>query len=284
MQFDQATISLSPMNTGHCLDMGFRMFRAHFAPILQGWCLFAIPSCVGLYLAIDRLEWGLPAAAALYALTTSLFGAYLIAGIAPAAFGVPFTFSSTWSLLARDRFRPLFVGLGSQLLVALASLLCLIPGLLVAVRLGFLLEQRALKPMERRTHERGVRELVKNGFGDLAGRAFFILAFLALIWLVLFVTVDQAGFVLFKFPLGFSRIAVDSTYMDSVDYTITYIASYFWNDPIVVTTMYACALAVFPLGRLAWFFCYIDLRVRQDCWDMELQILQEAERLEGRTA
>ena len=43
----------------------------------------------------------------------------------------------------------------------------------------------------------------------------------------------------------------------------------------------AVAFLVYPIGRLAWFFCYIDVRVRRDCWDMELSIIQEAERLEN---
>jgi hypothetical protein len=56
---------------------------------------------------------------------------------------------------------------------------------------------------------------------------------------------------------------------------------FLWSDPIVVTAALAVAFLVYPIGRLAWFFCYMDVRVRRDCWDMELLIIQEAERLDA---
>jgi hypothetical protein len=38
-------------------------------------------------------------------------------------------------------------------------------------------------------------------------------------------------------------------------------------------------LFVYPIARFAWFFCYIDLRVRGDFWDLELRFEKEVERL-----
>jgi hypothetical protein len=32
--------------------------------------------------------------------------------------------------------------------------------------------------------------------------------------------------------------------------------------------------------RLAWFFCYLDQRIRNECWDLQLQYRAEAARLE----
>ena len=29
---------------------------------------------------------------------------------------------------------------------------------------------------------------------------------------------------------------------------------------------------------LAWFFAYVDLRIRRDCWDLELALAEEAQR------
>ena len=73
---------------------------------------------------------------------------------------------------------------------------------------------------------------------------------------------------------------MDSSYLEDFDNSFKYTMRFFWGDPVVVTAVLAVALLVYPIGRLAWFFCYIDVRVRRDCWDMELQMLQEAERLE----
>ena len=35
-----------------------------------------------------------------------------------------------------------------------------------------------------------------------------------------------------------------------------------------------------PVIRLAWFFCYLDQRIRNECWDLQLQFRAEAARLE----
>jgi hypothetical protein len=53
-----------------------------------------------------------------------------------------------------------------------------------------------------------------------------------------------------------------------------------WSDPRVLTTATAVALLVYPIGRLAWFFCYIDVQVRKDLWDVQIEITRHANRLE----
>jgi hypothetical protein len=44
----------------------------------------------------------------------------------------------------------------------------------------------------------------------------------------------------------------------------------------------AVALFVFMYLRIAWFLTYIDLRIREDCWDVELKLTQETEQLRPR--
>ena len=51
------------------------------------------------------------------------------------------------------------------------------------------------------------------------------------------------------------------------------------TDPRVLAMLTAFILLVYPIGRLAWFFTYIDLRVRLDCWDMELRMTEVSENL-----
>ena len=52
-------------------------------------------------------------------------------------------------------------------------------------------------------------------------------------------------------------------------------------SPVFAATTLAASLFSYQLGRLAWFFVYIDVRVRRDCWDMELLLARESKRLEG---
>ncbi len=53
------------------------------------------------------------------------------------------------------------------------------------------------------------------------------------------------------------------------------------HSPLFAATCVAAALFAYQLGRIAWFFAYLDARVRRDCWDMELMLAREATRLEG---
>ena len=39
-------------------------------------------------------------------------------------------------------------------------------------------------------------------------------------------------------------------------------------DPLLVGTLSATWWLVYPLARLAWFFCYLDARVRKEGWDV----------------
>jgi hypothetical protein len=51
-------------------------------------------------------------------------------------------------------------------------------------------------------------------------------------------------------------------------------------DPLVVSALSATAWLVYPLARLAWFFCYLDARIRKEGWDVELAFRIEAGRLQ----
>jgi hypothetical protein len=53
------------------------------------------------------------------------------------------------------------------------------------------------------------------------------------------------------------------------------------RSPLFAATTLAAALFAYQLGRIAWFFIYLDTRVRRDLWDLELLLAQEAKRLEG---
>jgi hypothetical protein len=50
-------------------------------------------------------------------------------------------------------------------------------------------------------------------------------------------------------------------------------------DPLLVGALSATWWLVYPLARLAWFFCYLDLRVRKEGWDVEIELRVEARRL-----
>jgi hypothetical protein len=52
------------------------------------------------------------------------------------------------------------------------------------------------------------------------------------------------------------------------------------DDPAFLTTIQLALWLPYPVIRLAWFFCYLDQRIRNECWDLQLQYRAEAARLE----
>lgn len=60
----------------------------------------------------------------------------------------------------------------------------------------------------------------------------------------------------------------------------TALASIIYN-PAFGAVVVAAALFVYQILRIAWFFVFLDARVRYDCWDMELRLAREAQRLES---
>lgn len=72
-----------------------------------------------------------------------------------------------------------------------------------------------------------------------------------------------------------------SDYLDSDSFDFSLAYSAVTSSPLFAATTLIAALFAYQLGRIAWFFTYIDARVRSDCWDMELLLAREAKRLEG---
>ncbi len=52
-------------------------------------------------------------------------------------------------------------------------------------------------------------------------------------------------------------------------------------DPLVVATLCGTLWLVYPIARLAWFFCYLDARIRKEGWDVELAFRIEGRRLQS---
>lgn len=279
MRFEQVAVPLVPRTTSNCLDLAVVFLRAHFAPIARLWALVALPSCVSVYVLVDRFEFKMPLALAVFFFVTSPLGSLLISGAAPCAFGEPFTFQRTLQRLGPRGVGLILWGLAVRCLAALGILLFIFPGWYLLVRTGFRVEKVALSRIADHLHDRRTSELIKGEMGDLFARSAGILLFSFLLWLALLLTIDFASSTLLGLPILFGRLQADWSYMDELGNVMIYAFGFLWSDPIVITASLATALMVYPLGRLAWFFCYLDVRVRRDCWDMELQITQEAERL-----
>jgi len=285
MRFDLVAVPLVPRSVSNCLDLAVCFLRQYLRPIAAIWFTIAVPGCAVVYWLIRRYEtaydFGLPLAVLAFFGLTSPFGVLLMTGAGPSAFGEPFTYRGTWARLGWRGVGLLVRGILLRIATALGVMLFIFPGLYLAVRTGFFVEQSVLSKMAKHLHDRRTEELLQGEIGSLFVRSAGIGLFCGFLWMVLLLTADFALSHLLGLPILLGRLNTDTSYFENHADEFGHAMDFLWSDPVVVTAALAVALMVYPIGRLAWFFCYIDVRVRRDCWDMELSIIEEAERLEA---
>lgn len=281
MRFDLATVPLVPRTTLNCLDVAFAFLRQNFAALAGLWALVAVPACVTTYFYVDRLDGNWLIAVVVFLFATVVLGTFVTTGAALCTFGEQFTIGSTLHRLRWLGWRLVAEGALWRLLTVIGLPFGLVPGAYVAVRTGFSVEKRVLSNLGRHLHDRRTSELLKGEIGDLVVRAVSIILFTVLLWVMLVMTIDFASTYLLGYPILWGRLNLDLEYLGGFFAGVGYALGFFWSDPAIVTLGLASAFLAYVPARIAWFFCYIDVRVRRDCWDMELKMLREAERLEA---
>ncbi|MEX0703269.1 MAG: hypothetical protein WD069_14340 [Planctomycetales bacterium] len=289
-RIERATISLAPRTLSHCLDLAAMFYGRRLRDILRLWACFAVPCCLAAWWLAARWQLDVRTVLGLVYFASLPMGVLLVAGAAASSFGgdqrggfVRFD-RRVLRLLGPGMFRRLVIAVGPALvlfpahwsLVLLGLAACLFPSAWLLVRTGFAAEESLLAELDHRHHGRRVRELVRGETADLCVRGVMLLAFCLLVGVVLFLTVDGASGQFFQFPIFVERVTDGEILGDEA-------AAYLFTSPRTLVPLAAVILLVYPLGRLAWFFCYIDIRVRRDCWDVELLMTREALRLEGQS-
>lgn len=284
MKFEQTRIELVPRTVANCLDLALMLCGRNLGTLVGLWALFAVPLGAVTYFAARATEWGFLVALACGWFGTAPLGVMLIGGIARMAFGEEFSLRKMLADLRTDGPMALRVLL-LRIPMALGTCLCIVPGTLLGLRWSFLAENRVLSKLHEQRHDHRMKELINLEFADLYFRGAAVVAAGCVFWLIAELTVDLVWTILFDRSLFFGRFGEigESINHQSPDVGEQYFER-FWKlaftDPAVLTLHLATGLAAYALCRLAWFLCYIDLRVRRDCWDLELELLDEARRLQ----
>ena len=283
MKFENARLSLLPRSAANCFDLAVLFCGRHLGQLIGLWALFAVPLAAAAYLAAWYTDWGFLAALGLWVFGTAPFGVMLVGGAARAAFGEEFLLRKMLRDLKSDWPLALHV-LALRVPIALGMTFCIVPGAWLAVNRGFLVESRALMHLHQQRHDRRTAELVKLEFADLMVRGIILFIAGFVLWIMMELTVDVAWTILFGRSLFFGRWHELGSVMNDeleIDVYLEHLWRLATSDPKVLVLHLTTGLAAYAVCRLAWFLCYIDLRVRRDCWDLELEILDESQRLDN---
>lgn len=273
MKLDGAIFAIEPRSVGACLDLAIVFLRKHAWGTAQLLALFALPSVALTWWLITYSDWTLYGTMLLFVLECPFFGTALVIAAGNRMFGDEF---SPW-LGVRQMLRrlPLFATLMVivRCITWLAMFFFVFPAYLVSTRYGFLSEILYLEASRAGKYESRLNDLMSGSFGNLLGRLVGLMLFYVLSVLALFLLVDLTSDQLFDLPVFIGRISGN---FDSEDEIMTLLS----RDPRVAVVLMSLCWLVYPVTRLAWMLCYLDLRIRKEGWDVELDFRVEARRLE----
>lgn len=298
MRFDNVNIALVPRKSLNCLDLAVMFYGRFLIPILKLWAVFAIPACILVYLLSYYFLVDLSTAITIAYFTTSPLGVILTWNTALYTFGIQPGFRSMKQLWNRQlillMFRCLFdrtlLFIGPALILFSGNLLILpgffyllFPGILLALRNSFRVERASLHYLgivsqSGVSHDHRTKNLISHDFGNLFKRGIGSLFFCYVLVLVFFITVDYLSYTLLDLPILMGKVP-QLFDPESIDQSLSNILLLMTSDPQVLTALTGFILLVYPIGRLAWFFTYLDLRVHRDCWDMELRMTEVSQNL-----
>jgi len=274
MQLDAAIMSIQKRTVGGCIDMGIIFLREHLKAVLSITACFAVPFCSLTWWLVSRQDWTVPGILLLFAFASPFLGATLVNEAGQRVFGDEFSVRRGLRQVGRSFFPLGVLLIAARCFTLLGALACLAPGYLIATRYGFLAEIFLLERQKLAKYEGRLNELEGALFGVLVGRMITTLVFYSMSVLSLFLMVDLTSGYLLGTPVLIGRATSLEYFLEEVTHLLT-------QDELVLTVLTAVMWLVYPVARLAWFFCYLDIRIRKEGWDVELDFRVEAHRVEA---
>jgi hypothetical protein len=278
--FRQPTIPLAPRSLGNNLDLALLLLRSGLRGYLSAWFLCTAPVAALIGATYRLHSWTFPQASVLFFLAAGVLGTLVAALTGAQVFSARPSLSRAYRLLGPRPWWYLTQRCVRSLLQLPGFFLFLYPGLLLSYHWPFRTEARVLHNIEPILHRARDTQLLDKEPSQLAGIWFTLVGQGLLLWGVLLLTVDFATTWLLGTPVLMGRLGIDPAYADDSGAILRATLQFLWSDPLVLVVELAVALFVFVYLRITWFLSYIDLRVRNDCWDVELNLRQEAAQLQ----
>ncbi len=278
MKIEDCIVRVERRTGGGCLDLGIVFTQRFFGPIARLLVTFAAPCCLLTWWLSEGRTDLLPMASAIFVLFASLMSATLIATVGPQVFGVPLSTSAGIRAVRQRLFAFLFLTLVVRVIQGLLSFCFVLPAILPTAVLGHLNEVLFLEKTPVRGTGRRLSNLIRgSGYSRNLSRLFGLLTFWAICSTGLFLMINQLADWVFNVEI------LKGTMIDGEEWFDAFAASIV-DDRAVILLAQIAVWIPFPIVRLAWFFCYLDQRIRNECWDLDLQFRAEATRLEEQPA
>jgi hypothetical protein len=276
MKVEDCIVAVEPRSLGGCLDLAFVFSREFAAPLSRLWLLCALPSCLAVALLSSLLTRMLLPSLLIFAVFSAIFGSLMVACVGPQVFGVPMSIRRAGRMVTSRRVSWIVLTGVLRFLQLISGFCFIVPSGFVTAYGGHLPEVLLLE----QTPLRGVMGRLSwlNGAGGYSrnlARTLTLFLYWGAMSLGLFLLLDLLLTALFNRPLLLARAG------ERVSDFRTSLIQLIQDDPVFLTTLQAAIWLPFPIIRLTWFFCYLDQRIRNECWDLQLYVRTEAIRLEG---
>ena len=275
MKVEECIVTVERRSMGGCLDLAFVFAREFSGPLFRLWLICAVPSCVLVWLlasvAAGMWLWTI----VIFLIFSSVFSSLLVGCIGPQVFGVPISVRSSVKAWRKRFWAWFLLSFVMRFMQAITGFCFVLPSIFVTSYAGhmpevLLLEQAPINSVIKRLSWLAGGGGYSRNLGRLTG----LMVFWVVLSFGLFLILDFLATVLFNSPIFFKILFNSSQNMGDVFTQLLY------DDPKMLTAIQLTVWLPYPVIRLAWFFCYLDQRIRNECWDLQLQFRVEAARLE----
>lgn len=275
MKVEECIVTVERRSFGGCMDLAFVFAREFAGPIFRLWLVCALPSCLLVWIMASFWTDMLVPSMAVFLFFSAVFNSLLVACMGPQVFGVPISVRSAIRAWRTRFWGWLLLTIVTRFFQAISGFCFVIPSVFVTAFAGhlpevLLLEQAPINNVITRLNWLSGG----GGYGRNLGRVLTIFAYWAVLSLGLFMMLDFLCTMVFNRPIFFSLLS--QTSVNGWDFFLQLTN----DDPAVLLTLQLALWLPYPVLRLAWFFCYLDQRIRNECWDLQLQFRAEAARLE----
>jgi hypothetical protein len=262
VRLQELQVEIRPRTTGQTLAIAARMLQQRPGPLLWAWALSSVPLIAVsllLLLVVELDPWWiwaiiLPIAPA--------FGLPMIATTGMLVFTPAVRPGEVASVLVRRTLPYLTAFLAMRVLALAGFAAMVVPGLYIWRYSWFLAPIVLLERSPLGVSLRRSRRFAVGFHGHVLAHAASTGAVLG----YAFVAFGSLAHFLIAEVLG---LGIES---------ISYVTDYVFYPHVVALVGFGLAV---PLALLVWFFVYLDVRIRKEGWDLEIEFRSRAEQLEA---